>query len=130
MYNYLKHIGEPVVDEVQTRVVGKVTIDADRCTSCRMCAVFCPTGAIFKVDEPECFGIFHRPAACMQCRLCESLCHEGAITIEDRIPIKQFMGQKGILYEMPRPEWKPNEPDSMFNKVHNVLGEDLPMRAF
>ena len=130
MYNYLKHIGEPVVDEVQTRVVGKVSIDADRCTSCRMCAVFCPTGAIFKVDEPECFGIFHRPAACMQCRLCESLCHEGAITIEDRIPIKQFMGQKGILYEMPRPEWKPNEPDSMFNKVHNVLGEDLPMRAF
>ena len=130
MYNYLKHIGEPVADEVTTRVVGKIHIDKDACTACRMCAVFCPTGAIFKVDEPELFGIFHRPAACMQCRLCESLCHSQAITVESTIPIKQFMGKEGVLYEMEKPKWEPNRPDSMFNKIHSVIGEDLQMHAF
>ena len=130
MYNYLKHIGDPVVDEVQTRVVGRVRIDEEACTSCRMCAVFCPTGAITKVDEDGCYGIFHRPAACMQCRLCESLCRAHAITIEDTIPIRQFMGQKGVLYEMPRPEWTPNTPESLFNKIHHVIGDDVNMRAF
>lgn len=130
LYNYLKHIGEPVVDEVQTRLVGKLSIDIDACTSCRMCAVFCPTGAITKVDEEGCFGIFHRPAACMQCRLCESLCRAKAITVESTIPIRQFMGQKGVLYEMPRPEWTPNRPDSIFNKIHHVIGDNLEMRAF
>ena len=130
MYNYLKHIGNPVADEVKTRVVGKIHIDKNACTACRMCAVFCPTGAIFKVDEPGLFGIFHRPAACMQCRLCESLCNTGAITVESTIPIKQFMGKKGVLYEMEKPKWEPNKPDSMFNKIHSVIGEDLQMHAF
>ena len=130
MYNYLKHIGDPVADEVTTRVVGKISIDEDACTACRMCAVFCPTGAIFKVDEPELFGIFHRPAACMQCRLCESLCHSNAITVEGTIPIRQFMGKEGVLYEMEKPKWEPNKPDSIFNKIHSVIGEDLQMHAF
>ena len=130
MYNYLRHIGEPVAKEVETRVVGKMHIDTEKCTSCRMCAVFCPTGAIMKVDEEGTFGIFHRPAACVQCRLCESLCRPQAITIESTMSIDEFMGKKGVLYEMPRPEWTPNKPDSMFNKIHHVLGDDLPMRAF
>lgn len=130
LYNYLRHIGEPVADSVETRVVGRLAIDAGKCTSCRMCAVFCPTGAIMKVDEPETFGIFHRPAACVQCRLCESLCPEGAISIESTIPIKQFMGRKGLLYEMERPEWKANQPDSLFTKIHEVIGPELEMSAF
>lgn len=130
MYNYLRHIGKPVASEVETRVVGKMHIDPEKCTSCRMCAVFCPTGAIVKVDEPGTFGIFHRPAACVQCRLCESLCHSQAITIGSIITIDQLMGKKGLLYEMPRPEWTPNKPDSIYNKIHHVIGDDIPMHAF
>lgn len=130
MYNYLRHIGDPVAKEVETRVVGKMHIDTQKCTSCRMCAVFCPTGAIVKVDEDETFGIFHRPSACVQCRLCESLCRSNAISIENTMSIEEFMGKKGVLYEMPRPDWTPNKPDSMFNKIHHVLGDDLPLHAF
>ena len=130
MYNYLRHIGQPCAKEVETRVVGKMHIDTEKCTSCRMCAVFCPTGAIIKVDEDETFGIFHRPAACVQCRLCESLCRQQAITIESLMSIDEFMGKKGVLYAMPRPEWTPNKPDSLFNKIHHVIGDDIPMHAF
>ena len=86
LYNYLQHVGQPVADEVETRVIGAVSIDADRCSSCRMCAVFCPAGAIKKLDEDGVFGIVHRPSACMQCRLCERICPEQAITVSGRVP--------------------------------------------
>ena len=49
LYNYLQHVGQPVADEVDSRVIGAVSIDAEACSSCRMCAVFCPTAAIRKL---------------------------------------------------------------------------------
>ncbi len=130
LYNYLQHVGQPVADEVETRVIGAVSIDADRCSSCRMCAVFCPTGAIKKLDEDGVFGIVHRPSACMQCRLCERICPEQAITVSGRVPIKQFMGKEAVCFAMKRPTWTPNKPSSMYDKLHSTLGEDLEMCMF
>lgn len=130
LYNYLQHVGQPVADEVETRVIGAVSIDVDRCSSCRMCAVFCPTGAIRKLDEDGAFGIMHRPSACMQCRLCERICPEQAISVSRRVPIKQFMGKEAVCFAMKRPTWTPNKPSSMYDKLHSTLGEDLEMCMF
>lgn len=130
LYNYLKHVGDPVADTVESRIIGAVSIDADRCSSCRMCAVFCPTGAIRKLDEDDLFGIIHRPSACMQCRLCERLCPQDAIKVESRVPIGQFMGKEAVCYAMKKPDWKPNRPTSAFDKVHGLIGEDLEMCMF
>ena len=130
LYNYLQHVGEPVADEVETRVIGAVSIDAEKCSSCRMCAVFCPTGAIKKLDEGGVFGVVHRPSACMQCRLCERICPEQAIAVSGRVPIKQFMGKEAVCFAMKRPTWTPNKPSSMYDKLHATLGEDLEMCMF
>ncbi|HIY83943.1 MAG TPA: 4Fe-4S binding protein [Candidatus Rubneribacter avistercoris] len=132
LYNYLRHVGDgrPVADEVETRVIGAVSIDAEACSSCRMCAVFCPTGAIKKIDEDGVFGVVHRPSACMQCRLCERICPKQAITVSGLVPIRQFMGKEAVCFPMKRPTWTPNKPESMYNKVHSVLGEDLEMCMF
>ena len=132
LYNYLRHVGDgrPVADEVETRVIGAVSIDAEKCSSCRMCAVFCPTGAIKKIDEDGVFGVVHRPSACMQCRLCERICPEQAITVSGLVPIRQFMGKEAVCFSMKRPTWTPNKPESMYNKVHSILGEDLEMCMF
>lgn len=130
LYNYLKHVGEPVADSVESRVIGAIAIDADRCSSCRMCAVFCPTGAIAKLDDGSAFGIVHRPSACMQCRLCESICPENAIHVSGRVPLAQFLGKEAVCYTMKKPDWEPNRPASMYNKVHAMLGEDLEMCMF
>ena len=132
LYNYLRHVGDgrPVADEVETRVIGAVSIDAEACNSCRMCAVFCPTGAIKKIDEDGVFGVVHRPSACMQCRLCERICPEQAITVSGLVPIRQFMGKEAVCFSMKRPTWTPNKPESMYNKVHSILGEDLEMCMF
>lgn len=130
LYNYLQHVGQPVADEVETRVIGAVSIDADRCSSCRMCAVFCPTGAIRKLDEGGVFGIVHRPSACMQCHLCERICPEQAIAVSGRVPLRQFMGKEAVCFAMKRPTWTPNKPASMYDKIHGVIGEDLEMCMF
>lgn len=130
LYNYLQHVGQPVADEVESRVIGAVSIDTEKCSSCRMCAVFCPTGAIKKLDEGDVFGIVHRPSACMQCRLCERICPEGAITVSGTVPIKQFMGKEAVCFAMEKPTWEPNRPSSMYDKLHMKLGKDLEMCMF
>lgn len=129
VYNYLKHIGEPVQETVKTRIIGRVSIDVDACTSCRMCAVFCPTGAIEKRDG-DFFGIVHRPAKCVQCRLCERICPASAITVDDEVSIDHFVGKRAIAYRMKEPAWTPNKPESMYARVHSVLGDNLEMCAF
>ncbi len=128
-FNYLKHLGEPVQPEITSRIVGAVSIDGETCTSCRMCAVFCPVGAIRSEDE-RFFGVVHRPSLCVQCRLCEDVCPTGALTVSATVPAEEFAGRKAVAYRMKEPAWKPNRPDSMFNKIHALIGEDLEMCSF
>ncbi len=130
LYNYLNRLGEPATDAVKNRVIGRVLIDTDACSSCRMCAVFCPTGALDRAEDGDFWGLVHRPAACVQCKSCESLCPMGAITVDDTVPMNQFMGREAVLFSMERPTWQANKPDSMYNKIHSVLGEDLEMCMF
>ena len=130
LYNYLNRLGEPAADAVKNRVIGRVLIDTDACTSCRMCAVFCLTGALDRAEDGDFWGLVHRPAACVQCRSCESLCPKGAITVDDTVPMDQFMGREAVLFSMEKPTWQANKPDSMYNKIHSILGEDLEMCMF
>ncbi|MDR1083220.1 MAG: 4Fe-4S binding protein [Coriobacteriales bacterium] len=124
---YLKHIGEPVVKHIKTRTSGAVLIDTERCNSCRMCAVFCPTGALSKTDEAGRYGIIHKASICVRCRLCEQICPQDAITLNTSVPIEQFLGKKSVCYHMKEPQWEANRPDSMFQKMHTVLGKDKEM---
>lgn len=130
LYNYLNRLGEPAADTVKNRVIGRVLIDTDVCSSCRMCAVFCPTGALDRAEDGDFWGLVHRPSACVQCRSCESLCPKGAITVDDTVPMDQFMGREAVLFSMEKPTWQANKPDSMYNKIHSILGEDLEMCMF
>lgn len=159
LYNYLGHIGTPAVDEVTSRTIGTISIDADKCRQCRMCATFCPTGALRRLnseaqpalnreageyshtapnklanDIPEHagaeYGLLHRPAACVQCRACEQICPVGAITVSNTVPLREFMGKQAVVYRMTPPAWQPNKPDSMYMKIHEVLGSDLEMCMF
>lgn len=130
LYNYLNRLGEPADDEVTNRVIGHIDIDTEACSSCRMCAVFCPTGALDRAEDGDFWGLVHRPAACVQCRSCESLCPAHAITVSDTVPMDQFMGREAVLYAMEKPRWEANKPDSMYNKVHSIIGEDLEMCMF
>ena len=51
--------------------IGLVT-DQDKCTLCKRCEYYCPTGAIMVDLEEE--------GKCSECRICEDVCPAGAIT--------------------------------------------------
>lgn len=159
LYNYLSHIGAPVAETVVSHTIGTITIDTEKCRQCRMCATFCPTGALRRLNatptgRPDTeageyhhtapnklaadipaeasgeYGLLHRPAACVQCRACEQICPDGAITVSSTVPLKEFMGKQAVVYRMKPPSWQPNKPDSMYMKIHEVLGADLEMCMF
>ena len=121
--NSLRRVGEPVRDEVTCRLWGQVSIDTDACTSCRMCATFCPTGAITRFqDEDGAIGVDHRPYRCVQCRLCEDICMTGALSVSDAVSLDDF--EHGRVHHIPMdpPAWTPNKPDSIFTKMNQVIG--------
>jgi ferredoxin len=93
LLNALALLGGPRVGSLSVRLWGRVAIDGRKCSSCRMCATFCPTGAIRKFDRDGgadggghgTFGVEHRPADCVKCGSCRDICPEGALTVFDDV---------------------------------------------
>ncbi|ACV22713.1 4Fe-4S protein [Slackia heliotrinireducens DSM 20476] len=122
LFNSLKHLGIPTCETVKTRLWGQVNIDTDICRSCRMCTVFCPTGAISRFDtKDDAFGVEHRSALCMQCRLCETICPEHAITVSDTVSLDEFVSGAKIRFEMNPIGWSPSSPNAIGTRYARFL---------
>lgn len=97
----LAQLGEPAAPKLECRLWGAVVIDAMKCESCRMCATFCPTGAIAKFDNPDStLGVTHTPADCVKCGSCQDICPAGAITLLDAVPTSWLVNGESHRYEM------------------------------
>ena len=109
--------GKPATVELDTRLWGHITIDMGKCRSCKMCAVFCPTGALQKyVGEGGHGGVEHYPAECVHCGLCQDICPAGAIVSSTRVPADVLAGGKTERYPMPDPAWTTG-PDQILRKM-------------
>ena len=78
--------------------LAQVTVDAEACSGCRLCARFCPTGALafqaevsflhaMAADERAAFQLTFRPALCLDCNICTVACPEDAVGLEERMPL-------------------------------------------
>ena len=137
LFNSLKALGTPAAPTVTTRLWGQVTIDTELCRSCRMCTVFCPTGALTRFDAAnDAFGVEHRSALCMQCRLCETICPEQAITVAEEVSTDEFLGGKKFRFTMQPIGWNPGAEDSIasrmarFIKVDNLQEPQAKVKSF
>lgn len=123
LFKLMSLMGSPVQDSVKTRLWGEVNIDVDQCRSCRMCAVFCPTGALKMVGVIDGrLGVEHRPAQCVQCRLCESICPKQAISVSDEVSPVKFAEGYFQRIEMHELDWIPNRADSIWRKTAADIG--------
>ncbi|MDR3136127.1 MAG: 4Fe-4S binding protein [Coriobacteriales bacterium] len=125
MLDHLALIGEPMAQYLDSRLWGYLRIDAKRCSACRMCATFCPTGAIAMFDDPGKngdMGVEHYPADCVQCRLCEDICPTQAICIESKVPIKELIEGAIIRFTMQPPAHRLNDPKQIYHAMYKLLG--------
>ena len=137
LFNSLKALGTPAAPTVTTRLWGQVTIDTELCRSCRMCTVFCPTGALTRFDAAnDAFGVEHRSALCMQCRLCEAICPEQAIAVAEEVSTDEFLSGKKFRFTMQPIGWNPGAEDSIasrmarFIKVDNLQDPQAKVKSF
>lgn len=122
----LADLGEGPTDSqamARTRLWGHVVIDTDKCTSCRMCATFCPTGAIVKFDTPNgTFGVDHYAADCVKCLCCQTICRAQAIVVEDAVPANVLVNAVPERHVM-RPVRVPKGGvHSIMNSMRDLLG--------
>ena len=107
----------------RTRLWGHVVIDTDKCTSCRMCATFCPTGAIVKFDAPDgTFGIDHYAADCVKCLCCQTICRSQAIVVEDTVPANVLVNavpERHVMHPVRVPKVGVH---SIMNSMRDLLG--------
>ncbi|MEG0503529.1 MAG: 4Fe-4S binding protein [Raoultibacter sp.] len=106
----LDHIGRPVAEEIDTRLWGTVAIETERCSSCNMCTIFCPTGALKKSElEPEDGeGSFleFSTADCVQCRMCEDICLKSCLTVSSVVSTEDLFDFEPRMIHLPEPPAK------------------------
>lgn len=116
-------LGEPKEGVLETRLWGHAVIDADLCTGCRMCAAFCPTGALYKFSEENgVSGVEHTPADCVKCRCCEDICRAHAIRVLDSVPLGGFVEGRADRYVMAEEERPKSNPHSARDALSALLG--------
>ena len=108
-------LGSPVNKEIRSRLWGCIVIDGTKCVSCRMCATFCPTGAITKFDEEDgTFGVRHFPADCVKCCSCQDICPANAIMVLDNVQASFLVDGQTHRYVM-------KERATTQNDAHQIL---------
>ena len=126
----LSNLGSPEDVMIDTRLFGHVVIDGEKCTSCQMCATFCPTEAIRKFGDAATaaetgkpFGIDHYTGRCVQCHCCEDICPTGALTLSTDVFATDVTkrGRSERIPMKPRKR-KVNDPKSIVNAMSDLLG--------
>lgn len=119
-------LGAPADATLDTRLWGHVRINEDLCQSCKMCAVFCPTGALQKFTDPDGrTGVEHYVAECVHCGLCQDICPAHAIVSETRVPARQLADGDTERYDMPDPVWWTG-PDQILRRMRpQITGNDV-----
>lgn len=121
----LASFGDPQDVMIDTRLWGHAVIDIQACTSCQMCATFCPTEAIKKFEDADgTFGIKHYPSRCVKCLCCTDICPSNALTISDEVFAVDLQSKAYERYEM-RPRQNPLGPHQMLDSLKKLVGDEF-----
>lgn len=102
--NALDAMGAPSDGSISSRLFGTVSIDAERCNSCGMCAVFCPTGALRRDPAEKPLAplkyLEFSASECVQCGLCLDVCWKDALTLSGDVPAEELYDFEPRVFHM------------------------------
>ncbi|MBQ9041196.1 MAG: 4Fe-4S binding protein [Eggerthellaceae bacterium] len=108
--NALDAIGLPQEGAIESRLFGSVSIDVEKCNSCGMCAVFCPTGALARDDAEKASDplryLEFSAADCVQCGLCEDVCWKEALTLSRIVDASELYDFEPRTFKLRAPKKK------------------------
>jgi len=125
LLNALADLGEPKDPRASVRMRhgGRVAIDVDACASCRLCAVFCPTGALAKFDGDDgTIGIEHHSEDCVRCGCCQDVCRRRAIVVLDEVPAGAYFGAAPERIDLKPVKYPHGTPQSILNAWKDLTG--------
>ena len=102
---------------IDTRHFGVLDIDAQKCSGCGMCVMFCPTEALkySTLEEPadeQMRYLEFQAVDCTQCRLCTDVCLRNCMTLSTRVPVGELFDFEPRLIMIPRPK----KPAKLFSR--------------
>ena len=101
----LDSLGAPRDEMIETDLWGQAIIDLDKCKACRICATFCPSGALFKFHTKSGkIGVKQMVRDCVNCHCCEDVCLHGALTLCPEVFAVDIAEGAVERYEMAEPK--------------------------
>jgi len=86
----LRKIGKPVIAEWSGGIWTQFGF-SEKCNGCQMCAFFCPTGALTKIEQDGKLGVAFKLALCTDCRLCQEICYRDGVTLSATIDLNKIV---------------------------------------
>ncbi len=95
----LQRLGKPAVTEIESSLWAQFAFQ-ESCTGCQMCAFFCPTGALTKIEQEGQVGVAFRLAYCTNCGLCQAVCYRNAVTLSCTVDLSKVFENRTDTYLM------------------------------
>ena len=126
MLDALDGMGSPKPMKLNTGLWAQIDIDMGLCSSCRMCATFCPTGALFRFrTQNGKVGVKQRPRQCVACGCCRDMCPKHAITLNSKVISTDIAAGDVRRFVMTPTEGHKGGQRSMVFSMRDILGTDL-----
>lgn len=84
----LDTMGVPAESSVAVRSFHTLEVDAEQCTGCGVCAMFCPTGALS--FDGNTGALEWSAAECSGCSLCKDVCAKRAISLKPGVSCQEL----------------------------------------
>ncbi len=116
----LEGMGKPAVTEFEAN--GGLWAQfgfTEACTGCQMCAFFCPTGALSKIEEGGKAGVAFRISFCTNCRLCQDICYKDAVLLAPSADLSRVLVDAVdtlLMREMKGTPWLAS-PEEKFKRI-------------
>jgi len=123
----MKRLGtavEPVLQGDEEGLFARFAL-GEGCTACQMCAFFCPTGALTKVEDGGRVGLAFRVASCTNCGLCRDICYRDAVQLTYQVDLNEVLDLSVewlFVEEMEVPPWRKPPDERLGRQILEMLG--------